>query len=705
MCVTLIAVTIEVSHAETNPQRPNIITILVDDMGYSDLGCYGGEIETPNLDQLAADGIRFTQFYNTSRCCPSRASLLTGLYQHQAGIGFMTYRDYGHSYRRNLIEQCVTIGEVLQDAGYQTMMSGKWHVGHTDVKARPEVRGFQRFTGIYAHVDSYWKVLRNCDIYRDQKLLIPAQENPVNPYRPNEAFYTTDFFTDVAIDYINQATPDSSKPFLLHLCYNVPHFPLETPDDLIEKYRGRYMKGWDVLREEKLERMKRMGLVPAGQLLAKNAGFGKRHIPGFTGVGIDTEPLPAWDSISHEDKVELDFRRAMYAGQIDNLDQNIGRLVKHLKAKGVFENTVIMFLSDNGCSGETGLFGMNWGSYKSSNYQTWRKRGGWSISQGQCWAAYSNAPLRKYKKFVHEGGIATPLIVHWPKGIERPGSVSSKQFFHLIDIMPTLCHLAGATYPKTYNGHAIPPMEGISMLPFIRDPDAKSETRTVFWQHENHSAVREGNWKLVTNNDRSGDAWELYNFTHDRSETENVADSHPERVEALKQKWTSWAERVHAIPFPEGRVGGGTAKWVTPRGDTIFASHCFHRDTLRGVTDGVVPKASNDKTQPKHTFWPRKGTKESMRIEFAEKQTINAISLYWYDDTGRGGCRVPASWRLRYRDGKKLKPLSTSDAYTTRTDTFNTIRFDAITTDELRLDVQLQEQFSGGVLEWRTAHE
>ncbi|MEM8681343.1 MAG: sulfatase-like hydrolase/transferase, partial [Planctomycetota bacterium] len=213
-------------------KRPNIVVLFADDLGYSDIGCFGGEIETPNLDALAANGVRLTQFYNTGRCCPSRASLLTGLYPHEAGMGLMVYRNYpGKGYRGHLNDQCVTFGDVLQDAGYETYMVGKWHAGHLP-ESRPEVRGFDHFTGIYLHIDSYWKVLKGCDIYRDGELLIPAQEHPQNPYRPDEEFYTTDFFTDAAVDYIDQAAADA-KPFLLHVCYNTPHFPLEAPDDLI----------------------------------------------------------------------------------------------------------------------------------------------------------------------------------------------------------------------------------------------------------------------------------------------------------------------------------------------------------------------------------------------------------------------------------------------------------------------------------------
>lgn len=541
--------------------RPNIVILFVDDMGYSDVGCFGGEIETPNLDALAAGGVRFTQFYNGARCCPSRAALLTGLYAHDAGIGMMVYRDHGEGYRGNLNTQCVTFGEVLRSAGYQTMLVGKWHAGHNPA-SRPEVRGFEKFTGVYPHIDSYWKVLKACDIYRDGKILIPAGENPVNPYRPGEEFYITDFFTDAALDYIDQACANPQKPFLLHVCYNVPHFPLEAPDGLIEKYRGRYMKGWDRLRKEKLQRMKRMGLVPAGQKLPTVKGFVNKTIKGFTGVGVETDELPRWDGLSKQDQHELDFRRAMYAAQVDRFDQNVGRIVKRLKQRSILDNTLILFFSDNGCSGEMGLYGMNWGKYTRANYRTWRKRGGWSISQGQCWAAYSNTPFRKYKKFVHEGGIASPFIAHWPAKIRKPGRIVTNHVHHLIDVMPTLCDAAGATYPKVYRGRTIKPSPGESILPAILGVDAPRKSRwPIFWQHENHAALREGDWKLVTVNDRDPDAWELYNMALDRSETENVAGQHPQLVARLRASWNAWARSVNALPFPEKRSKPKPVPW------------------------------------------------------------------------------------------------------------------------------------------------
>ena len=540
--------------------RPNIVTFLFDDMGFSDLGCFGGEIETPSIDALASGGFRATQFYNTARCCPARASLLTGLYPHQAGIGMMVYRDYGDGYRGGLNDRCVTLAEVLKDSGYQTMLSGKWHAGHQP-HMRPETRGFERFTGIYTHVDSYWKVLPGCEIYRDGELLMEAGR-PVNPYNSEKEFYTTDFFTDTAIDYIDQAAEKPDIPFFLHVCHNAPHFPLEAPDHLIEKYRGRYLKGWDRLKEEKLERMKAMGIVGPGQKMARGTGFDQAEREGFNfKPPFDTEEIPKWDEHNENQKEELDFRRAMYAAQIERLDENIGRVTEHLKRKGLLDNTLILIMSDNGCSGELGLYGMNWPQYQISNYEEWRTRGGWSISQGQCWASLSNTPLRKYKIFVHEGGIGSPFIAHWPKGISEPGRICSDQTFHLIDIMPTLCDVAGAVYPEERSGQRTTPVQGISMVPWLTDSGKAEEARTLYWQHEVNAAIRQGNWKLVTSDDRKPDSWELYDLTEDRSESDDLSGDQPQRVEQMKAQWREWAENSDVLPWPEERGGMERIPW------------------------------------------------------------------------------------------------------------------------------------------------
>ena len=545
-------------------ERPNIVIFFADDLGYSDIGCFGGGIETPHLDKLAENGLRLTQFYNTGRCCPSRASLLTGLYPHQAGIGLMVYREYpGQGYRGRLNNECVTFGDVARSAGYKTYMVGKWHVGHVP-EARPEIRGFDHFTGVYLHIDSYWKVLKGCDIYRDGELLIEDQEDPINPYHPDQEFYTTDFFTDAAIDYLRQAAKNPDQPFLLHVCHNAPHFPLEAPDDLIEKYRGRYREGWDALREQKFSRMKEMGLLRPGQKLPRGRRHEEVRVDGLVFKDmIDREYLPAWDELTTDEQEELDFRRAMYAAQVDRMDQGIGRVVKELKQRGMLDNTVIMFFSDNGCSGELDLYGMNWPQHTRATYSEWRKAGGWSISQGQCWANVSNTPLRKYKQYVHEGGVSSPFVVHWPAGISRKNAIDNVSVSHLIDVMPTICDLTGAEYPHEHNGHKIKPMSGKSMVPMWTDPDYQPEHRTLYWQHLNHSAIREGDWKLVSLDDRDENSWELYDLSGDRSETDNVIVDFPEIANELRGTWTTWATASNVLPFPEDR-GNSKPILITP---------------------------------------------------------------------------------------------------------------------------------------------
>ena len=592
--------------ARAESSRPNIVVILVDDLGFSDLGCYGGEIETPNLDKLAESGVRFGQFYNTARCCPSRASLLTGLYQHQAGIGFMTYADWGEGYEGTLNERCVTLGEALKSAGYTTCVSGKWHVAaHRNPPSHslPENRGFDKSTVVRTHIDSYWKVLNGCDIYRDGEVLIPGDnqnKSLKNPYQPNKDFYTTEYFTDVALQYVDESLQESDQPFFLYLAYNVPHFPLEAPDATIAEYEARFDdstwiakfgRGWDEMREKKLERQKAIGLVTREQRLPVVDYFNnKRVMPGLQ-TGFEHNPLPKWDDLPEEIQPETLFRRAIYNAQIDNLDENVGRLTDKLKAHGIFEDTLVLFMSDNGCSGEMGRFGTHflggrydhvearfengryipgtmieserWASkdnvggvgYKKSNYDQWKKESGWATSQGQCWASYSNTPFRKFKKFVHEGGIATPLIAHWPRGIASNGEIARTQVFHFMDVMPTLLEVAGAEYPQVFQGKERAPLEGVSMLSTMKNPSKEAEERLLFWQHETHSAARKGNWKIVTDNDRADDIeWELYDLTNDRSETNNLADERPDVVRELDNEWRNFASRVGATPFPEDRT-------------------------------------------------------------------------------------------------------------------------------------------------------
>ena len=507
-------------------EKPNIVLILADDMGFSDLGSYGGEINTPNIDQLAYGGVRFTNFYNAARCCPTRASLLTGRYPHQAGVGSMVYRNYGGAYQGFLNKESVTLAEVLQSSGYKTIMSGKWHVGHKEGQW-PTDRGFDRFYGIHIHVDSYWKVLKNCEVYQDGKLLIPATNDPVNHIFPEQDWYTTDVFTDYAIKFLEEEREKDDRPFFLYMAYNAPHFPLEAHDEDIEKYRGQYMEGWDKLRKEKFESMKKIGVIPDNSVLSPSENA-------------------KWDTLSMEDRLELDFRRAIYAAQIDRLDQNIGRLVNHLKQTGAYDNTLIIFLSDNGCSAESGQFGMNWGKYKIENYAEWKEKSGWSISQGQAWANLSNVPFRLYKRYTHEGGIATPFIVHWPEKIQDPGTFQ-RSTGHVADVMSTLVEAAGALYPENYNGHDIKPTVGKSLIPLLNSAE-RQDNKYIYWEHLGHRAIRKGDWKLVA---ESGKDWELYNLVDDPAELNNLINEKPELSETLKNAYFRWAKEndVREVPL------------------------------------------------------------------------------------------------------------------------------------------------------------
>ena len=589
----------------TQQAKPNIIVILADDLGFSDLGCFGGEIETPRLDGLAEDGLRLTQFYNAARCCPSRASLMTGLYQHQAGIGFMTYANWGPGYEGTLNQNGITLAEALKSAGYQTYTSGKWHLAsHKNPPSHslPEHRGFDHSTVVRTHIDSYWKVLSNCDVYRDGTLHIEGDNDNTslkNPYQPEKDFYITDYFTDVALEYVDDAITQKDKPFFLYLAYNAPHFPLEAPDDVIAKYEQKfndpawikqYGQGWDEMREKKLARQKSMGIVSPGQTLPEIHYFNNKRIMNGMQTGFEHKVLPKWNDLPPEIQSEMLFRRALYNAQVDNMDENIGRLVDKLKTENQLDNTLILFMSDNGCSGEMGRFGThfmggkydhtearfengryiaggaeepgNWPhndklggvGYQKANYPLWKKASGWATSQGQCWASYSNSPFRKFKKFVHEGGIATSLIVHWPQGIPGSGQILKDRAFHLIDVMPTLLDVASTPYPQTYEGRKRLPLQGISMLPYWLTPRMEMEERSLFWQHETHAAIRKGKWKLVTDNDRGHPIpWELYDVTTDRSESKNRAAQFPERVKTLSAEWTAFGQRVGAIPFPENR--------------------------------------------------------------------------------------------------------------------------------------------------------
>ncbi len=509
--------------ANAQPARkPNIVLIMADDMGYSDIGCYGGEVLTPNLNKLASNGIRFTQFYNTARCCPTRASLMTGLYPHQAGMGWMTVRDLGvKGYHGDLNNRCVTIAEVLKQAGYGTYMSGKWHLTFDEYwdgpkHSWPRQRGFDRFFGTISGSGSF---------YTPETL---TQDN-TRIQAPSKGFYYTDAISDHACEYIeDHCKSKSEQPFFLYTAYTAPHWPLHAKKEDIAKYQSKYLKGWDALRQERHARMIEIGIIN------KSCSLTAR----------ETNVTP-WAEVDQKRKERMALKMAIYAAQIDCMDQGIGRIVSTLEKNGLLDNTLIFFLSDNGGCAETGPWGFD------NNKDGVLGENSSFSSYGASWANASNTPFRRYKHWVHEGGISTPLIVHWPSHIKDPGTFR-RQCGHVIDIMATCVDVAGADYPSEFNGKAITPLEGKSLVPVFGNK--KLERQAIYWEHEANRAVRAGKWKLVSiyRSDDDPGQWELYDMETDRSETKDLAQQYPDRVKELAALWQRYAERADVLPL-DGR--------------------------------------------------------------------------------------------------------------------------------------------------------
>lgn len=516
--------------AAAKDKKPNLLLIVSDDLGYSDLGCFGGEIDTPHLNGLAAEGVRFTRFYNTGRCCPSRAALLAGRYPHAVGLGHMT-QDVGlPGYRGRLSPEALTLAQVLKPAGYRSFLSGKWHLGTDD----PTEHGFEEFYGTLVSAKRFWD--------SDHFLRLPEGRER-RSYRPGR-FHGTDALGDHALDFLGQARRTPERPWFLYLAFNAPHFPLHAYPKDVEKYADRYHAGWDALRENRLARMKRLGLVSPNTKLTPRS-------PWWNYGETETGDNPAWDSLPAERRADLARRMAIYAAMVDQMDRNVGRIVKNLKQAGELENTFILFTSDNGACAEWDPRGFDG---KSSNHNVLyrgpalAKMGlaGTFHSVGSGWANAGNTPWRLYKHFNHEGGIASPGIVHWPKGVpvERKNAVE-REPAHLIDVLPTFAELAGVDSPYV---QASP---GRSLLPLLRGDDAPE--RSLFFEHEGHRALRRGKWKLVA---LAGRPWELYDLSKDEAEMNDLAAKHPERVKKTSQAWEDWAKRNHVTPMPRDyRVG------------------------------------------------------------------------------------------------------------------------------------------------------
>jgi len=500
--------------------QPNIVVILVDDMGFSDIGCYGSEIPTPNLDQLAANGLRFTQFYNTGRCCPTRASLLTGLYSHQTGVGHMTQNRNTPGYQGHLNERCATIAEALKPAGYFTAMSGKWHVGQ-EHGVTPANRGFDR--SLNAIAGGFYQPGSN-----RAKLFLDGQAISNDDPRLPKDWYTTDLWTTYGLKFIDEARA-AKKPFLLYLAHNAPHFPLQAPAEEVAKFRGKYLAGWGQLRTQRFARQQELGLLDPAWKLAPRP-----------------EAIKAWSDYSKEEKDRFDHLMAVYAAAVAHMDKAVGDLVAGLKERGELDNTLILFLSDNGGNAESGIAGRTEGNPAKANSE-------WYC--GESWAFLQNTPFRRYKHYNHEGGIATPLIAHWPNGIKARNEFRT-QPGHLIDILPTCLEVAGAPALKERNGVAVLPPEGRSLLPAFANLAIPREA--LYWEHEGNAAVRVGDLKLVRAG-RNG-PWELYDLKRDRTELQNLAEAQPEKVKELGALWEAWAVRAQVKPYPEASGKKAKAK-------------------------------------------------------------------------------------------------------------------------------------------------
>jgi arylsulfatase len=510
-------------------EKPNIILIMADDLGFSDIGCYGGEINTPNIDAMAADGLRFTQFYNTGRCCPTRASLMTGLYPHKAGLGHMIGKNRNGLYFGEVSHNAVTIAEALKLGGYSTYLSGKWHLTawpnpeDTEQANWPNNRGFDDFYGTIASIRSFYNPP---SLTRNGKMLPPPED---------EDFYYTDAISDQAVKYIENH--DNDKPFFLYVPHVAPHWPIQAPEKDILRNKGKYLAGWDHLAEIRVKRMIEKGVLDKRWKLPQ---------PNKESI--------AWKEINPDYRDWYAHRMATFAAMVERMDYGIGLIIESLKKKRILNNTMIIFLSDNGgCAEEIGPKGRakNF-PLKTRDGRTIRLGNDPSIypgpedtyaSYGYQWATFSNTPFREFKSFCHEGGITTPMVVYW-KGKVRKGLTHN--LGHVIDILPTCIDLAGVEYPKKHKGKEIIPVEGKSLVPLFNS-DKRDGHEAVYFEHEGNRAIRKGKWKLVR---MYTGAWELFDMENDRLETTNLVDAKPEIAKELYNAYEKWAKE------------GGVKEWL-----------------------------------------------------------------------------------------------------------------------------------------------
>jgi arylsulfatase A-like enzyme len=556
---------------EKENNRPNIILIMSDDMGYSDIGCYGSEIETPVLDDLAENGVRFSQFYNTARCCPTRASLLTGLYPAQTGMGFMTGDEDQPGYRGEINNQCITIAELLKPAGYRTYMSGKWHVARNlqDIDSLkynwPMQRGFDKFYGTISGAGSLWDPWT---LTRGNEFISPLADPE---YKPKEKWYYTDAISDNAVKYIEDHQQETADQlFFIYVSYTAAHWPLHAPDDEIALHKGKYDEGYAAIREKRYKKLIKLGLIDENWPIS--------------------EQVAQWDTTQNKEWHARNME--VYAAMISRMDKGIGEIVKKLKATGQLDNTLILYLHDNGGCDET----LDWFNYENEFEELPEKpvydplhpeelqtkmfpkqnREGYPVvlmgkkvmagsdqtyhAYGPTWANVSNTPFRMYKKWAHEGGISTPFIAHWPEKITGKNEIRC-QPGHLIDVMATIVDITGAEYPEKFNDNTIHPLPGKSLLKVFTD-DKEIERDAIFFEHEGNRGIRQGEWKLVSKaylqadkfmktDEIPIDQWALYNMDEDRTEMNDLASKYPEKVKEMAENWQQWAVETNTVPKPK----------------------------------------------------------------------------------------------------------------------------------------------------------
>jgi len=535
-----------IQRKEKDEKRPNILLIVTDDLGYSDLGFYGSKIKTPNINSLAENGIAFSQFYNGTRCCPSRASLLTGLYAHQAGIGQMTEDRGLPAYSGDLSKNAVTIAEVLKEAGYYTAMTGKWHVIKNTNPESPKdnwplQRGFDRF---YGTLPGHGSLYDPAGLVDGNKMI-----------KADGDFYYTEKITSKSQEFICEAV-QKEKPFFMYVAYTAPHYPLQARPEVIKKYKGKFAEGWDEIRRKRYNNLVEKGLIKPGWKLSER----------------DEQSIP-WED--EPEKAFQENRMEVFAAMIDHVDQGVGEIIKTLKETGQFKNTLIIFLSDNGGSAEGHRDGKieRWGTPWKSNLIPDSTRDGRKViagdfpdlplggpetygSYGVRWANVSNAPFRLHKSWLHEGGISTPFIMHYPAGLKQKGI--THQVGHIIDLMPTIINLTDAQYPESFNGNEIPPQEGKDLLELLNKTEI--QPRTICWEHEGNRAIRHGKWKLVSEFPgtwstvrayKNKGRWELYDMEKDRTEQNDLAVQFPGKVKELETLWNNWANRVGVVSWSE----------------------------------------------------------------------------------------------------------------------------------------------------------